>query len=149
MTSRVTPLVVDASVALTWLFTHELTTAADRAANESLLRELENGLMLVPSIWLLEIVNVLARTPRGGVPLDARAVDRFLALLAQLPKLIYPLTADDAFKDIRSVALNYRLSAYDAAYIHVARQARVPLVTLEQRLAGAARAMSVLLWGEA
>lgn len=56
-----TALVLDASVALSWCFKNEATAAGDRV-----LERLATEAASVPTIWHLEIANVLALSERRG-----------------------------------------------------------------------------------
>jgi predicted nucleic acid-binding protein len=55
----VTDFVIDASVALAFCFKDELTDAISR-----LLNQLQNGAAAVPTLWPLEVANVLALAER-------------------------------------------------------------------------------------
>ena len=46
-----------------------------------------------------------------------------------------------------ALAMAHKLSAYDAAYLSLAQERSLPLATLDQKLAGAAKAEGVALLG--
>ncbi|HUN79203.1 MAG TPA: type II toxin-antitoxin system VapC family toxin [Solirubrobacteraceae bacterium] len=87
----------------------------------------------VPEHFPVEALSALRRYTIRGELIDARAAEA-LAGLRDLRALTYPvieLTAD--IWDLREV-----LTAYDAAYLALARQLDVGLVTLDGGLAAAA-----------
>jgi predicted nucleic acid-binding protein len=99
--------------------------------------------MLAPSLLMYELANVIAtKRRRGGLDADDHA--RLNAEVANLPiDLIEPNGAGAA--DLAMLALDLNLSAYDAAYVQLARQRSASLLTLDRRLADAARAAGVPL----
>ena len=74
-----TPLVVDASVVIAWLFDDEQDPRADRA-----LRRLEEAGAFVPQLWHLETRNSLLTAERRG-RLSASEVNERLDALKSLP----------------------------------------------------------------
>jgi predicted nucleic acid-binding protein len=127
--------VVDASVSLAWLFEDEATPFTEAA-----LDRVAQGPVWVPSLWTLECVNVLLSAQRRARISAAKRemlLERAIAL---------PLNVDRtavAMERIDALAARYGLSAYDAAYLELAIRLSVPLVTLDARLAKAARACGV------
>jgi predicted nucleic acid-binding protein len=76
--------VIDASVVMTWCFEDETSPYA-----EAVLDGLESATAVVPSIWPLEIGNVLLVAERKN-RLKPAAADRFIALLSELPIIAEP-----------------------------------------------------------
>jgi predicted nucleic acid-binding protein len=99
--------------------------------------------MLAPSLLMYELANVIVtKRRRGGLDADDHA--RLSAEVVNLPvDLVEPNGADSA--DLAMLALDLNLSAYDAAYVHLARQRGASLLTLDRRLADAARAAGVAI----
>lgn len=91
-------LVLDASMAVTWLFETEHT----EAAHGVMLRVVSQG-AAVPSLWRLEIANVLRNAVRRG-RFDEAYADRSLARLSRLPITI------DAETDLHAWGETRRLS---------------------------------------
>ena len=130
--------VVDASMTLAWCFEDETTDTT-----QAVLRRLfvEGG--IAPGHWPVEVVSGLlsadrrdrlaegrlaaARTVLGALPVDIVAIDLEGALL----------TLD--------AARRLGLTAYDAAYLELARSRGLGLATLDQRLAAACRTVGVPL----
>ena len=128
--------VVDASVTLTWLFEDESIPAA-----EQLQDRLTAESALVPTIWRDEVTNALVVACRRGRISQAH-VDRFCALLAQLP-----IDAVEAppMAEVARLALRHELTAYDAAYLQLAVARGLALATVDARLAAAATEVGVHL----
>ena len=124
-------LVLDASVAGSWLLEDELDPRAARAAE----RVPEDG-ALVPQLWHLEVRNALVSAERRG-RITARGLNDRLRALRRLP------VTTDAAPDLDAVvalARSHRLSIYDAVYLELARRHRAALATLDAGLAHAAAA---------
>lgn len=133
-------IVVDASVALAWCFPDEVSKYAD-----SVLLAIENQNIIVPAIWPVEITNALLvgeRRKRIRQP-DVR---RFVELLKGLDVTVETLSVADSIRNIFPLAQDYRLSAYDAAYLDVAVRHEVTLATLDADLHRAANAMGIAIF---
>ena len=129
--------VLDSSVALSWCFEDEVTEATLRIRER-----LSTERAVVPSLWLLEVANVLLLGARRG-RLTAEAAAEFADLLLGLPIDVVEPERDIA--DLMQLAAEHRLTAYDAAYLQVAAARRLPLATLDATLAEAARSAGVAL----
>lgn len=128
------PLVVDASVALSWCFADE----ANDLSRRSLAAATAQG-VVVPSIWRYEVANVL----RSGVKLKRISEEDLLAVLALLSRptvRTVDLSLPDLFRPVMILAVAHNISVYDASYLHVALTQSVPLATQDRRLADAAMA---------
>jgi predicted nucleic acid-binding protein len=130
-------LVVDASVALAWCFEDEASPATD-----AVLDQVKDEGAIVPSLWHLELGNVLRSAERRGRTIQGGVVAR-LALMAQLPITIDAETAGRAWREILALARAERLTAYDAAYLELAVRRGLPLATKDEALLGAARRVGV------
>jgi predicted nucleic acid-binding protein len=88
---------------------------------------------IVPVLWLYEVSAVLARAQiKDGI--DAKEVTDFLDDLEALPVAIDGESADYIFSDVHRLALTYRLTSYDAAYLELALRRNLPLATLDAEL---------------
>ncbi len=130
-------LVVDASITLAWVLVDETTPFTDSIRR----RVLDEGAM-VPSIWTLEVANALVVAERRGRQ-SAAAVTRALAALQQLPITVLSGSLGDDLNVVASTARDHNLTAYDAAYLSLARQHAVPLATLDTQLVSAALRVGV------
>jgi predicted nucleic acid-binding protein len=130
-------IVVDASIALAWCFPDEASDYAD-----SILVAIKTQTLIVPAIWAVEIANALLvgeRRKRIRQP-DVR---RFVELLKGLNIAEDAQPVADTVSNIFPLAQNYRLSAYDAAYLDVAVRRDIPLATLDGDLREAALAAGI------
>ncbi|MEO5534573.1 MAG: type II toxin-antitoxin system VapC family toxin [Pseudolysinimonas sp.] len=90
--------------------------------------------MMVPHLLDVEVASALRRLVRGAAvaPDDARSA---LVRLATLPGIVrHPHTSLIG----RAWELRDNFSAYDAVYVALAERLKIPLVTLDGRLARAA-----------
>jgi predicted nucleic acid-binding protein len=133
------PFVLDASVALCWLFQDESERIADAAA-ELLLGD-ERA--IVPIMWWFEVRNVMIVGMRRQRLTDVR-VRAFLAQAKTAPIDLAEIPAEEA---VIEVAQRHRLSFYDACYLELAARRGIALATLDRALARAAVAEGVSLIG--
>jgi predicted nucleic acid-binding protein len=133
--------VVDSSIALAWCFEDEATEAAD-----ALLVRLTNDGAYAPSLWALEVLNVLVTAQRRG-RITAEARQERLALLHALPIILDTETAEQAWTITSLLAERHSLTLYDATYLELAQRLNLPLATLDTDLRAAANTLSVPLLG--
>ena len=74
---------------------------------------------LVPSLWALEVCNVIVRAEAKGLLTEARS-QAFVVLLERLNIATDSATAAHAWSDTLHLARRYKLSANDAAYLDLA-----------------------------
>ena len=132
------PFVLDASVAACWFFPDEVHPVASRAW---LVIHEDNG--LVPAHWWFEIRNTMLMGERRGrsTELNSRsALDRLSRMTIQH----MPIPSDT---DVLVLARKHRLTFYDAVYLELAQRERLPLATLDNELANAARTEDIQLLG--
>jgi predicted nucleic acid-binding protein len=131
------PFVVDASVTLAWCFEDEASPQT-----EAILDLLSDDTAVVPSLWELEVSNVLLLGERHRRLTESQTA-RFVALLGQLPILVDSANVD--MEAVLAVGRHHALTAYDAAYLVLAEREGVPLATMDTKLRNAARAVGVQL----
>lgn len=129
--------VVDNSVVMSWCFKDQANAYAD-----SILEKLAGATAYVPSVWPLEVVNVLLAAERRKYISQADSV-RFISLLSQLPILVQHEGPERSMKDLLGLARAHDLSSYDASYLDLAMKKGIPLATLDQKLRGAAEAVKL------
>lgn len=129
--------VVDNSVVMSWCFEDEGNSYAD-----AVLDSLEAGEAFVPTIWPLEVGNVLLVAERKK-RLTQAAVVRFLALLGGLPITVEQETPERMLREIVSLAREHGLSTYDASYLDLAMRFDLPIATLDAALVKAAKKCEV------
>jgi len=135
-------LVLDNSVAMLWLLPQ--SNPAGMALADKVLTQLQNDGAIAPSLWTLEAANVIAKCQRLGKITQAQA-SAFVALLEGLGIAIDASTSQRALHDTLDLARQFRLSAYDAAYLELALREQLPLATLDDALQNAARVAGVAL----
>lgn len=132
--------VVDASVALAWCFEDE-----SNAYTESILENLKRASAIAPSIWPLEVANVLVVAERRGRVTPA-ATSQAVSLLQQLPIAIETESLQEVLTVILALARNNQLSVYDASYLHLAMQRGVPLASQDAKLVTACQRNGIPLY---
>ncbi len=129
--------VLDCSVTMAWVFPDEATEATDRLRDS-----LVDGKASVPSLWPVEVGNVLlVATRRGRVRVDEWPEIR--AFLEALPIEIDPVATSRVWGVSLELAETHQLSVYDAMYLELAVRLRLPLATLDRALLVAARAVGI------
>ena len=134
--------VLDASVAMCWLFLDG--KPAERAYAVKVLaamRQAETS-ALVPVTWGLEVANVITRAEAKGLLREVQS-EAFLELLEAMDIGADRATFSRALSDTLQIARRYRLSAYDASYLELAIREGLPLATLDDDLQKAARKAGV------
>ena len=135
--------VVDNSVVMSWCFKDETNQYAD-----SVLDCLSEGTAFVPSIWPLEVVNVLLEAERKKRLSEADSV-RFITLISQLPIIVEHERPERIMKDLLAFARSNDLSSYDASYLDLSMRKGIPIATLNTRLIEAAKKTDIpILMGE-
>ena len=129
--------VLDTSVSVSWFFEDE---GGDYAA--AVLESLNTWEAFVPSLWPLEVANVLVVAERRRRCSEAEAV-RFIELLENLPITIDEDTAHRALHTTYQLAREYGLTYYDSAYLELAMRLGTPLATMDRQLADAAQKAGV------
>jgi predicted nucleic acid-binding protein len=136
-----TTLVLDCSLTMAWCFEDEGGAYAD-----AVLERLNETAAVVPSIWPLEVGNVLLVAERRRRLTQADSA-RFLSLLRALPISVDDPPTPATLDGILSVARQEQLSAYDAAYVELALRQGAEFATLDERLRTAARALGIGIVG--
>jgi predicted nucleic acid-binding protein len=137
----VSDFVLDASVALAWAVDHPEPTGA-REIRQSFL---SGRLAIVPSLWVLEIANGLVQAERRG-KLDIAEVEQARGLYESMMSNYIEVQTDSpqaGFRGIQEIARKHQLTAYDASYLFLALQHRLPLATLDNSLSAAAKKSGV------
>lgn len=134
-------LILDSSATLAWFYANE-TTPAIRQVFDLLAK----GGAWVPSLWRLEVANILEIGLRRGRH-DSAFLHATLADLSLLPINLDPETDGQAWGATLHLAHRHRLTLYDAAYLELAQRRGLPLATLDGDLRTAAIAEGVQLLG--
>ena len=132
--------VLDNSVTMSWCFPDEQDPYA-----RDVLKALPNGAAAVPSLWPLEVANILLVGERRG-RINQADTATFIGLLEGLPIRIDDETSDHAMRASLHLARAQNLSVYDASYLELAMRRGLPLATLDARLKAAATAVGVAVY---
>ena len=116
-------IVVDASAVAAVLF--------DEPEAEPVLATI-SGSLIAPTLLLYELASVCT-TKLARRPAEAKTILARYALFVQLDIEL----AEPDWTALPRLAVDWALSAYDAAYLQLALAQRAPLVTLDARLARA------------
>jgi predicted nucleic acid-binding protein len=133
----VTAPVIDSSIALSWCFEDE-TTPRTEAIFELVRKE---G-AVVPSLWYLELGNVLLQAERRSRIAGAEVAGR-LERIGELRIEIDHETTRRAWQEILTLARAQNLTTYDATYLELAARRQAPLASRDEALRAAARRLRV------
>jgi predicted nucleic acid-binding protein len=122
--------VLDCSVTMAWCFQDETNEYT-----EAVLESLETSNAVVPSLWQLEVSNVLLMAQKRKRITD-NGIFHFLSLLEELPIVIVP--SELTMKDTILLSQKYQLTAYDASYLNMCLYHDIPMATLDKKLEKAA-----------
>ena len=131
--------IMDNSVTMSWCFMDEATEYT-----ESVLNRLRGSSAVVPAIWPLEVSNVLLLAERRQRITHIKAT-RFVRALQELPISIDSESISAALGPVLQLGREYGLTSYDAAYLELAMRRGLPMATLDEHLATAARQTGVVL----
>jgi len=133
------PFVLDASMTMSWCFADERTPHSRRVLDLLLDTYAE-----VPALWSFEVANVLAVNEKRQRLTSTDSVE-FLQTLSGLD-----IRIDRSFPVVDGRVLlplvrSYRLTAYDAAYLELAKRKGLPLASFDKELIAAAPLAGVKL----
>lgn len=131
--------VIDNSVVMSWCFKDETNRYAD-----AVLDKLSESTAIAPSIWSLEVVNVLLVAERRKRLKQVDSV-RFITLLSQLPIVVEDEGSEKMMKDLLALGRTSHLSSYDASYLDLAMRKDCPIATIDKKLMEAAKEVSVTI----
>ena len=133
--------IADASVAIGWV--HPAQATSETAA---MLDAIDAGMVLeVPALWPLEVADaLLVLVRRRKLTEDDRETG--LGWLRGLPIRMDHEMGALAFSKLSDLAVAYRLSVYDAAYLELADRRTLPLACKDGPLRKAAKQHGIRLW---
>lgn len=130
--------VLDSSLALAWVLPDEMSNQADHFLAQISQRDL----FWVPALWWYEVSNAITMAHRRQRLAEADRI-RLLELYGMLPIQTDADLNLDTVWQLHSLAQEYTLSAYDAAYLELAQRKGLGLATLDRRLVKAAQRSGV------
>lgn len=131
-------LVIDASFALAIVLPDE------EKPSPTMIALLEKDGAIVPALWPAEVGNTLVMAERRR-RIAALAVDRIVAELGNLPIVVDDRPALQSWTACVALAMQHRLTVYDAVYLELARRLRLPLATQDGELRKAAKAEGLVV----
>jgi len=132
------PVVIDASIAASWVIPDERNAAGEKFASELRSRKVQP---ITVALFWYEFRNILVTNARRG-RISADQLSSFLQELRDIG--IQTQQAEDD-RLILSLALHHNLTAYDAAYLALAVSSNAILATNDRKLARAVIAAGVEL----
>ena len=123
--------VLDVSACMPWCCEDETTQASEQTLEWAM----DGSALHVPSLWTWEILNTMAVVIKRR-RITADRGKEFLLQLATFNIIVDepPLIAD--FLRLHSLATNHQLTAYDVAYLDLAKRRSLPLATLDAIVEG-------------
>jgi predicted nucleic acid-binding protein len=132
--------VLDASMTLAWLIDRSVTPYA--ATVRRLLNQ--GGQAVVPTLWQWEVANGFVIAERRGLLSSSETAQILHSFETVLVSIEIKQDLSPIHRTIRSAA-EHRLTAYDAAYLQLAKDEQLPIATLDRALARAAAAAALPL----
>lgn len=132
--------VLDCSVVFYWIFDKdpiEYFTYAKKVRDS-----FKTAVAIVPSLWQLEVTNVLLTAERKG----KITFSEILLSWSNLKEFPIEIANNLSNKDILHLAFEFDLTAYDACYLSLALEKNLPIATLDQDLIKAAKKAGVEIY---
>ena len=130
--------VLDCSVTMAWCFEDE-----NNDFTQKVLESCRDSTAIVPTIWPLEVANVLLIAKKNKRITEIQSAS-FIEALSALPIIVDQSTSDKAMHSIFALANQTNLSIYDAAYLELAVREKIPLMTLDKELIKAAKKLDIV-----
>ena len=134
--SILSPIVIDASITISWLLDDEVEPLASTVLNRVITHR-----AIVPPLWFYEVHNALLVGERRG----RLSSEDVVARLHGVGRLPLTNDHDTDFPITPELARAHGLSFYDALYLELALRPNLLLATLDRALARAAAASGLLL----
>ena len=125
--------VLDASITLAWFLDRPIAQYAEHV-RQLLLR---GNRAVVPALWQLEIANGFVVAERRGLLTLSDTTEALQNLDIVMAQAIESSRDTVPMRGILHAAREFRLTAYDAAYLETARRQDLPLATLDRQLLAA------------
>lgn len=129
--------ILDASIAIAWVVSSQ-ATAYTRRIRLRAKREPYH----VPAIFAAEVTNVLVVLERRGILTEGGA-ESAADVLDRLRPIVHEISL--GISQLRSLASRYELTAYDASYLALAFDLRLPVASGDRPLKTALKAAGVKL----
>lgn len=133
-------VVADASFCGAWILPDESSGAAERLLMRAISGAIE---LVVPALWHYEMLNLLRSAVRRK-RLATAEMDLAVEALERVPMTLEDLPGAPARRRILHLAMQFELSAYDAAYLELADRFKIALQTNDAKLKAAAKQLGLL-----
>ena len=134
---NLTAYVLDCSVTVSWLM-------PDESCDAQFLDQVVQKGAIVPSLWTLEVGNVLLLAERHK-RISSEQRNKAIYTLSELPIIIDPMTSHHAWLETMNLADRYGLTLYDASYLELALRRGLPLATFDSSLKRAANLSGIII----
>jgi predicted nucleic acid-binding protein len=131
------PFLVGASMTLSWCFADEAT-----AYTRGVLAALKKTYTVVPSLWPFEVASTLVVAERRK-RITQEGIAAFVEMLRTLPIQVERREAVWLCQATIRLAREHRVTAYDAAYLDLAKREELSLATLDHDLQAAGRTLGI------
>ena len=122
---------------MAWCFEDEGNSFTD-----SILAQMPISKAIVPTIWPLEVANVLLQAQRKK-RLSSLEASSFIDALSVFSITIDSSTSQRALHTISTLAVKTELTVYDASYLELALREKLPLMTLDKAIIKAANQIGI------
>ncbi len=133
-------VILDCSITMAWCFEDESTDFS-----EYTLEHIAKSAAVVPALWPVEVANVLVIAERKKRISHAKMI-AFIELLSLLPIIVDNNLINRPILAIQELAREFKLSAYDAAYLDLAIRMDLPLATFDLALIKAAKKIDIKIF---
>ncbi|MCY4157813.1 MAG: type II toxin-antitoxin system VapC family toxin [Gammaproteobacteria bacterium] len=137
-------LVIDNSVAMRWVVASGKSADQRYALAVRRFVQDKRSQVMVPYLWTYEAANVAAHYVRKGELGYSVAINALHAL-----GVLFTINIDRAEtpRPLFEAAESYGVSAYDAAYLLLARGEGLPIATLDRKMRKVAKGMGIEVFG--
>jgi predicted nucleic acid-binding protein len=118
--------VVDASVAVKLYLREELSDLA-----EALFEAGSTRSFFVPDIFYCECANIFWKSVRRS---DIQPAHAQRSLHGLMSLVLFPVSSTDLVREALDLSLEYGITAYDASYVALSEELRIPLITADRKL---------------
>lgn len=115
-----------------------LAVVLDEADRKWIIEKTSGLTLIAPEILFYEIANALSAMKKKG-RLTGREVQRAFNISQGIPVRLVPIRISDALR----VAVNFNIYAYDAFYMQCCLEAKLPLISLDDRMCETAKRLSI------
>ncbi len=137
MTKNLYDFVLDCSMTMAWCFEDESNEYTD-----TILEILKKSTAIVPTLWPLEVANVLWIARKNKRITEVQSAS-FIDALGALPIVVDSSTTSRAMHSIFVLASKTNLTIYDSAYLELAIREKIPLLTLDHGLIKSAKKLNI------